>query len=162
MKGSRCKSSALVGSQKLAESGPLTQRSSLPSPSFDNSLRQACVPCLVQHERDSYRCARVFGDSSQLLRGLHNSDSERVTGWGEGKPSDRRELRRHARPWPLAELFSPTQIRSQLPNTSGRCNASVLTIYSPRPEGFAAAHRRGRADLPNLWHYESDRKALQS
>ena len=40
-----------------------------------------CAWFEYQVDRDSYRCAKVVGDSSQLLRGLTIRNGERVTGW---------------------------------------------------------------------------------
>ncbi|HLG58014.1 MAG TPA: HD domain-containing phosphohydrolase [Vicinamibacterales bacterium] len=100
-----------------------------------------CVWFEYQQERDSYRCARVFGDSSQLLRGLTIRNGERVTGWAAANRQTAANSDAVLDLGPLAELFSPT-LRSAVscPVTVANEAAGVLTVYSEREEGFAAAH----------------------
>ena len=67
-----------------------------------------CAWFEYQHERDSYRCARVFGDSSQLLRGLTIRNGERVTGWAGANRRTAANSDAVLDLGPLADLFSPT------------------------------------------------------
>jgi putative nucleotidyltransferase with HDIG domain len=100
-----------------------------------------CAWFEYQHERDSYRCARVFGDSSQLLRGLTIRNGERVTGWAGANRRTAANSDAVLDLGPLAELFSPT-LRSavscpiRIEGTAPR----VMTVYTGTRDGFAAAH----------------------
>ena len=100
-----------------------------------------CAWFEYQHERDSYKCTRVYGDSSQLLRGLTIRNGERVTGWAGANRRTAANSDAVLDLGPLADLFSPT-LRSAVscPIQIADAAPSVLTIYSARQEGFAAAH----------------------
>ena len=100
-----------------------------------------CALFEYQRERDSYRCARVFGDSSQLLRGLTIRNGERITGWAGANRRTAANSDAVLDLGPLAELFSPA-LRSAVscPIQVADATPSVLTVYSARQEGFAAAH----------------------
>jgi putative nucleotidyltransferase with HDIG domain len=100
-----------------------------------------CAWFEYQHERDSYRCARVLGDSSELLRGLTIRNGERVTGWAGANRRTAANSDAVLDLGPLADLFSPT-LRSAVscPIQVAGAAPGVLTIYSARQEGFAAAH----------------------
>jgi putative nucleotidyltransferase with HDIG domain len=100
-----------------------------------------CAWFEYQHERDSYRCASVFGDSSDLLFGLVIRNGERVTGWAGANRQMAVNSNAVLDLGPLAELFSPT-LRSVVscPVRVANATPGVLTVYSECQEGFAAAH----------------------
>jgi putative nucleotidyltransferase with HDIG domain len=100
-----------------------------------------CAWFEYQHERDSYRCARVFGDSSQLLRGLVIRNGERITGWAGANRRIAANSDAALDLGPLAESFSPT-LRSAVscPIEVSDATPGVLTVYSGRQEAFAASH----------------------
>jgi hypothetical protein len=101
-----------------------------------------CAWFEYHHERDSYRCARVYGDSSQLLRGLTIRNGERVTGWAGANRRTAVNSDAVLDLGPLANLFSPN-LRSAVScpiQVVADAAPGVLTIYSARQEGFATAH----------------------
>ena len=128
--------------KKLAESGSI-DAAVVAAFALVRQFTPASVCALFeyQRERDSYRCARVFGDSSQLLRGLTIRNGERVTGWAGANRRTAANSDAVLDLGPLAELFNPT-LRSAVscPIQVADATPSVLTIYSPGQEGFAAAH----------------------
>jgi hypothetical protein len=131
----------------------IAQRRLLQSPSVDAALVAAfalirqftpanvCAWFEYQHDRDTYRCARVFGDSSHLLRGLTIRNGERVTGWAGANRRTAANSDAVLDLGPLADLFSPT-LRSAVscPIRIEDAAPGVLTVYSGQHEGFAVSH----------------------
>ena len=102
------------------------RRSSLHLPSFDSSHRQVyALGLMYQNERDSYRCARVFGDSSQLLRGLVIRNGERVTGWAGANRRTAANSDAVLDLGPLADLFSPSLDQQSVAQYKSRTQRQV-------------------------------------
>ena len=100
-----------------------------------------CAWFEYQVDRDSYRCAKVVGDSSQLLRGLTIRNGERVTGWAGANRRTAANSDAVLDLGPLAALFSPTlRAAVSCPIMVADAAPGVLTIYTARQEGFAPAH----------------------
>jgi hypothetical protein len=100
-----------------------------------------CAWFEYQRERDSYRCSHVCGDSSQLLRGLTIRNGERVTGWAAANRQTAANSDAVLDLGPLAGSFDPT-LRSTVSCPIKVANEApgVLTVYTARADGFAAAH----------------------
>lgn len=100
-----------------------------------------CAWFEYQLDRDSYRCARVLGDSSHLLRGLSIRNGERVTGWAGANRRTAANSDAVLDLGPLAALFSPTlRTAVSCPILVANAAPGVLTIYTAREEGFAPSH----------------------
>jgi hypothetical protein len=100
-----------------------------------------CAWFEYQHDRDAYRCARVFGDSGQLLRGLVIRNGERVTGWAGANGQTAANSDAVLDLGPLAQLFTPTLLSTvSCPIRVAGATPGVLTVYSTRQEGFASTH----------------------
>jgi putative nucleotidyltransferase with HDIG domain len=135
-------SGLVIASKRLAESASL-EAAVVAAFTLVRQFTPAsvCAWFEYQKERDSYRCARVFGDSSQLLRGLVIRNGERVTGWAGANRRTAANSDAVLDLGPLAELFNPT-LRSAVscPIQVADTTPGVLTVYSGRKDGFAASH----------------------
>jgi putative nucleotidyltransferase with HDIG domain len=100
-----------------------------------------CVWFEYQRDRDAYRCARVVGDATQLLRGLVIRNGERVTGWAGANRQTAANSDASLDLGPLAELFNPgLKSTVSCPVKVAKTTPGVLTVYSTRQEAFSAAH----------------------
>ena len=110
-------------------------------PSFGNSPQPACVRGLNTSTSETVTDVLEFlGTPPNCCAVLTIRNGERVTGWAGGQPPTANsdavlDL------GPLADLFSPTlRLAVSCPIKVADAAPSVLTIYSARQEGFAAAH----------------------